>query len=802
MSRPHLPREPRTPRALALAALTAAALLTAPDAARSFDTGPHSDITRDALISEGFGPTAQDVVVVNNWFVDLYSNSSKIPQSGHADTAVSVLGAFFENDEGWSQAVLDGANRTHFDASIWDVANVGKAEAEWDRLQRATTQQLRSIRSVNGPDQEIQVLSTIGMGLHALQDFYSHSNWIEQQGVTGVDGTDWSKLRFGLTPVWFDVPKKARDALNVYIGESTGHKDRPHGAWNTDGNRAMTHGVNKDWPGRPGYANAYTSAYFATRQWVRAIHAALGDEALWQRVLRYSNRRGGELDHDLGGSLSIGMMTGHWQGQGEPCHPSLSTTVCGSRNGLGGDLIGARGAVNDYFEDRGRTRFRGTFQALLPLFGQPAPNGDLLPMTTTKDLQSATRFVQMRVTSMKGVGVLRPLGDPTPVDRADMYSKATIAGQGFQSGEINGRDSFSFGKPYAPFEFIKAIPAGGRYAEPVTTMTAEIRTSSKTFAGTDDDVSLRIGPSLRFPLDKSLYDDFERGDRDTYSVPIDTAVLNGLKVGDITRVQIEKSPDGVAGGWRLRGVKLVVNGRTLYHRDGIERWLEDDHRTWRAPDFTPSAPSGTALPVTLDLWDEDSNVYGGDDHGDLNRYDNRKRFVMAYAPGASVRGTAKGGSALSGRVGDGDQAAVTYTIDTLTPTPALPPLVEVPPVGTLPPVVATPPTPAPPVTTPPPPPGPKPDLVISAMGFFNSTDLYAFTVANQGAADAGAFRVDVPGEGTWTFPGLAAGASATRTFRTMCKVANETATADALGQVAESDETNNARSFAETVCIV
>ena len=377
-------------------------------------------------------------------------------------------------------------------------------------------------------NKELQLLSTIGIGLHSLQDFYSHSNWIEKQGVDGVDGTDWSKLPFGHTPTWFDVPKAARDKLNVYIGESTGHKDRPHGAWNTDGNKSMKKGVNKDWPGRLGYTNAYTTAYFATRQWVQAIHAALGDEALWQRTLRYANRRGGELDHDLKGALGIGMMTGHWQGQGEPCDPSFSLAICGSRNGLGGDLIGARSAVNSYFEDRGRTRFRGTFQALIPLFGQPRPNGDLLPITSSQGLQATTRFVQMRVTSMKGVG-LRALGDPTPIDRADMYSRATIAGQSFQSGEINGRDSFSFGLPYAPFTFIKAIAAGGRYAEPVTTMTVEIRTSSKAFAGTDDDVYLRIGPNLRFPLDKALYDDFERGDRDTYSVPIDAAVLAGLR---------------------------------------------------------------------------------------------------------------------------------------------------------------------------------------------------------------------------------------------------------------------------------
>ena len=768
----------------------AVTLLAAPAGAWAFDTGPHSDITRDALIAEGFGPTATDVVVVNNWFVDLYSNSSKIPQSGHADTAVSVLGAFFENNEHWPQAVLDAANRTHFDASIWDVANVGKAEVEWDRLQRATTQLLRSIKSAGGANKEIQLLSTIGMGLHAIQDFYSHSNWIEKQGVKGVDGTDWSTLSVGLTPTWFDVPKATRDTLNVYIGASSGHKHRPHGAWNTDGNKTIEHGVNKDWPGRPGYTDAYTTSYFATREWVQAIHAALGDEALWQRALHYADRRGGELDHDLKGSLAIGMMTGHWQGQGEPCDPSFSFTICGSRNGLGGDLIGARSAVNSYFEDRGRTRFRDTFQSLIPLFAQETPNGDLLPITSSQGIQASTRFVQLRVTSMKGVG-LRALGDPTILDRADMYSRATIAGQAFQSGEINGRDSFSFGLPYAPFTFIKSFPNGARHAEPVTTMTVEIRTSSRAFAGTDDDVYLRIGPNLRFPLDKRLYDDFERGDRDTYSVPIDSAVLAGLKVGDITRVQIEKSPDGVGGGWRLRGVKLVVNGRTLYSRDGIERWLEDNHRTWRAPDFTPTGPSGAALPITLDLWDEDSNVYGGDDHGDLNRYDRRHRLALAYPPETFVSARATGGSLLSGRIGDGDTASVTYTIETLTPQAAPPPP---------PPPVQGPPAEPPPQPQPPPP-APKPDLVISAMDY-DPTAQYFFTVTNQGAGAAGAFTVDVPGEGSFAIPGLAAGASATRTFRTMCKVATEQAIADSLGQVAETDETNNTRSFTETVCIV
>ena len=28
----------------------------------------------------------------------------------------------------------------------------------------------------------------IGMSLHELEDFYAHSNWVEEPGVTGADG--------------------------------------------------------------------------------------------------------------------------------------------------------------------------------------------------------------------------------------------------------------------------------------------------------------------------------------------------------------------------------------------------------------------------------------------------------------------------------------------------------------------------------------------------------------------------------------------------------------------------------------
>src|SRR5829696_2296108 len=93
------------------AVLVLAGCLVAPAGAQAFDTGPHSDVTRDALIAEGFGSTAADVATVNNWFVDLYSNASKVPQSGHASTGVEIVGSLIGPRENWPEAVLTAANR-------------------------------------------------------------------------------------------------------------------------------------------------------------------------------------------------------------------------------------------------------------------------------------------------------------------------------------------------------------------------------------------------------------------------------------------------------------------------------------------------------------------------------------------------------------------------------------------------------------------------------------------------------------------------------------------------------------------
>jgi RNA polymerase sigma factor (sigma-70 family) len=78
---------------------------------------------------------------------------------------------------------------------------------------------------------------------------------------------------------------------------------------------------------------------------------------------------------------------------------------------------------------------------------------------------------------------------------------------------------------------------------------------------------------------------------------------------------------------------------------------------------------------------------------------------------------------------------------------------------------------------------PQPDLVVSSVTGTR------FTITNRGSAAAGVFVVTVQGVGTFTFGGLAAGASVTRTVS--CASIQRLITIDPQNQVAESNDANN-----------
>lgn len=136
--------------------------------------------------------------------------------------------------------------------------------------------------------------------------------------------------------------------------------------------------------------------------------------------------------------------------------------------------------------------------------------------------------------------------------------------------------------------------------------------------------------------------------------------------------------------------------------------------------------------------------------------------------------------------------------------------------GALPPDVPPAPAQPPPSTPPDPPPGsppaPKPDLVVDSITGFGTSDhpYLRVTVRNAGGADAPASKLALhtarsadgaTRDEVLDVPALAAGAStAVESFCTLYGLDSATATADSTGAIAESDETNNARSASGGYC--
>lgn len=108
----------------------------------------------------------------------------------------------------------------------------------------------------------------------------------------------------------------------------------------------------------------------------------------------------------------------------------------------------------------------------------------------------------------------------------------------------------------------------------VNVLKLKVSTADAMWAGTDDDVTLKLaGRSWNVDSDDN---DFERGASKTYDLDPGT----GLSVASLNSITIKKSPDGIAGGWKLKGLKLTVNGTVKYENNSINRWLEGNDRTF------------------------------------------------------------------------------------------------------------------------------------------------------------------------------------------------------------------------------
>lgn len=211
----------------------------------SFDTKWHADATRVGMQQNGFSSDARLLAQFSNYLTDFFS--------------VVGFEAIYERLPGGAPAGapsgLHGINmadmaRLHFDA----LTTEAQIEHQWKTLEENTKKALEKWSadgSLKPAYKPIVLISILGASLHAIQDFYSHSNWIKV-----------AKRADGSIPLWFDVPAESRAKLLVKCG------------WYPDGNDPNTlyhDQENKDSTGRPLNAEAYEAASRASADWVKRL---------------------------------------------------------------------------------------------------------------------------------------------------------------------------------------------------------------------------------------------------------------------------------------------------------------------------------------------------------------------------------------------------------------------------------------------------------------------------------------------------------------------------------------------------
>jgi hypothetical protein len=288
------------------------ALAFLPTPARAFDTGHHADLTREVLHELGFSDDAIRTAQVQSWLVDYSASSPAAPAKSKLATA-----------------------KLHCD----NLDTPRAVRGYWQRLMVNSRRALRDARASGDP---VRLLTVLGASLHTVQDFYSHSNWVELHPRTHPEDPFY-------TVTWFDrpydtmvlesvpgrggVPIQRPSRLRTgRFPAKQGSDQQPHGDYCS--------GLNKDSYIRPRWAEAYVFAYCASRQWVQILEQWSdedGGSGLWDAArgleLNAADRaalaRDVEASQGLSEWVRVDEEDGHWKGSGSgdaDRHQALSTS--------------------------------------------------------------------------------------------------------------------------------------------------------------------------------------------------------------------------------------------------------------------------------------------------------------------------------------------------------------------------------------------------------------------------------------------------------------------------------------------
>ncbi|HEV3040744.1 MAG TPA: hypothetical protein VHA33_23465 [Candidatus Angelobacter sp.] len=349
-----------------VALLMLCALLASP--AAGFDSFWHSEATRLAANDFGFSDDARKIMQLGNFSPDFFGPVADLASSHLPAAGLEALNQYVANN-GQDR---DSAVFLHFDDLFDELNGNPKFDYVFNRLLSNTQSTLAYYNKQPGIDNRTRktlILITLGASLHAVQDFYSHSDWIHND----FEKTPAKLIRLSAAsldyraPTWFEFREKSGAAEKWPFQVKTGIYPPIAGAANThthmnhDNSRLTYRELETEGapllsqtkyhntgpiPARENDAAsalahqqlAFNTAVAASSEWIRKIEenaeakAAVEFAKSWN-LKSQDKKLGKELEAGLTTELALSCMTGKWDGE-EPegdrgflCRSVLEKTI-------------------------------------------------------------------------------------------------------------------------------------------------------------------------------------------------------------------------------------------------------------------------------------------------------------------------------------------------------------------------------------------------------------------------------------------------------------------------------------------
>ncbi|HEV2988857.1 MAG TPA: hypothetical protein VG759_10475 [Candidatus Angelobacter sp.] len=353
------------PRKL-VALLMLCALLASP--AAGFDSYWHSEATRLAANDFGFSDDARKVMQLGNFSPDFFGPVADLASSHLPAAGLEALDQYVANN-GQDR---DSAVFLHFDNLFDELNSNTKIDYVFNRLLSNTQSALAYYNKQPGIDNRTRkalIMITLGASLHAVQDFYSHSDWIHND----FDKTPAKLIRLSAAsldyraPTWFEFREKSgapekwpfqvktgiyppiASALNTHTHMNHDNSRLTYRELETEGapllSQVKYHNIGPI-PARENDAAsalahqqlAFDTAVAASSEWIRKVEenadakAAIEFAKSWN-LKSQDKKLGKELEAGLTTELVLSCMTGKWDGE-EPegdrgflCRSILEKTI-------------------------------------------------------------------------------------------------------------------------------------------------------------------------------------------------------------------------------------------------------------------------------------------------------------------------------------------------------------------------------------------------------------------------------------------------------------------------------------------